>query len=232
MCCLRLSRTIFMLHECLAEAEAELEAREARLNKLVNGPRKEEIEVARAGCDWAQAALDKAVAGPRPQEIKIAEAKLARVEAELLKAQKDHARVKKLFDSEQAADEEMDEAQRALSVARANAAQACDELKSGPPCHPFRAPMSTCGQPATSSNVDSLTAVTDIRLGSAVRARRYPPRTRRKPLLNARSPLSASACSPGTRPPKSLVLCSTSLILSDGVHRTLSHLLEPSSAEL
>jgi multidrug resistance efflux pump len=116
------------LHERLAEAKAELEARGARLAKLVTGPRKEEIEGARAGRDWAQAALDKAVAGPRPQEIKIAEAKLARAEAELLKAQKDHARVKNLYDSEQAADEEMDEAQRALSVAQANAAQARDEL--------------------------------------------------------------------------------------------------------
>lgn len=116
------------LRERLAEAEAELEAREARLAKLVEGPRKEEIEGARAGRNWAKAALDKAVTGPRPQEISIAKDKVALAEAELLKAQKDHTRVKNLFDNEQAADEEMDEAQRALSVSEANAAQASAEL--------------------------------------------------------------------------------------------------------
>jgi multidrug resistance efflux pump len=116
------------LHELLAEAESALQAREARLAKLAAGPRKEEIEGARAARSWAQATLDKAIAGPRPQEVRIAEDKLARAEAELLKAEKDHARIKRLFDSEQAADEEMDEAQRALSVAQANTAQARDEV--------------------------------------------------------------------------------------------------------
>jgi len=116
------------LLERLAEAEAELQAREARLAKLVDGPRKEEIEGARAGRNWAQAALDKAVTGPRSQEIKIAEDKSARAEAELLNAQKDYARVKNLFGNDQAADEEMDEVQRDLSVAQANAAEARDEL--------------------------------------------------------------------------------------------------------
>jgi multidrug resistance efflux pump len=117
------------LHERLAEAEAALQAKEAMLAKLVAGPRKEEIEGARAARDRAKASLDKAIAGPRPQEIKIAEDKLARAEAELLKAQKDHARVKNLFDNAQAAVEEMDEVARALSVAQANAAQARDELE-------------------------------------------------------------------------------------------------------
>ena len=116
------------LQELLAEAEAELQAREAYLAKLIDGPRKEEIAGARAGRDWAQAALEKTVAGPREQEIKVAENKLARAEAELLKAQKDHARVKKLFDGGQAAEEEMDEVQRAFSVAQANTAQAREEL--------------------------------------------------------------------------------------------------------
>ena len=116
------------LQERLAEAEAELQARQARLAKLVDGPRKEEIEGARAGRDRAQAVLDKAIAGPRVQEIQIAQDKLAQAEAELLMAQEDYARVKKLFESEQAVDREMEEAQRALSVAESHVAQARGEL--------------------------------------------------------------------------------------------------------
>lgn len=116
------------LNERLAGAEADLEAREARLAKLVEGSRKEEIEGARAARDRAKASLDRAVAGPRPQEIEIAEDKLARAEAELVKARKDHVRVENLFGNKQAADEEMDEAARAMAVAQANAAQARHEL--------------------------------------------------------------------------------------------------------
>ena len=116
------------LQERLAEAEAELQARQARLAKLVDGPRKEEMEGARAGRDRAQAVLDKAIAGPRVQEIQIAQDKLAQAEAELLMAQEDYARVKKLFESEQAVDREMEEAQRALSVAESHVAQARGEL--------------------------------------------------------------------------------------------------------
>jgi len=116
------------LRERLAGAEAELQARTALLTELEKGPREQEIEGARARRASAQAALDKAVAGPRPQEIKIAEDKLARAEAELAKAQKDYARVKNLFDKEQAADDEMDEAQRGLAVAQAETARARDEL--------------------------------------------------------------------------------------------------------
>ena len=116
------------LRDRLAEAEATLNAKEALLAKLVAGPRKEEIEGARAARDRMKAALDRAIAGPRLLEIQIAADKLARATAELVKAQKDHARVKKLFDQGQAADEEMDAVTRGLSVAEANEAQARNEL--------------------------------------------------------------------------------------------------------
>jgi HlyD family secretion protein len=76
-----------------------------------------------------KASLDKAVAGPRPLEIQIAEGKLAQATAELVKAQKDYARVKKLFDNGQAAEEEMDAVTRGLSVAQAIELQARDELE-------------------------------------------------------------------------------------------------------
>jgi multidrug resistance efflux pump len=112
----------------LAEAQAVLQAKEALFQKLVAGPRKEEIEGVRAARDRAQAALDKAVAGPRPLEIHIAADKLARATAELAKAQKDYARIQALFDSGEAAQEERDAVTRSLAVAKASTAQAQNEL--------------------------------------------------------------------------------------------------------
>jgi HlyD family secretion protein len=112
----------------LAEAQAALQAKEALLAKLVAGPREQEIAGARAARDRVQAELDRAVAGPRPLEIRIAEDKLSRAAAELEKAQKDYARVQGLYDNGEAAQEEMDAVTRALAVAKANAAQARNEL--------------------------------------------------------------------------------------------------------
>jgi HlyD family secretion protein len=57
------------LRERLAEAEAALHAKEALLAKLVAGPRKEEIDGARAARDRMRASLDNAIAGPQPLEI-------------------------------------------------------------------------------------------------------------------------------------------------------------------
>ena len=116
------------LRERLAEAQAVLHAREAALEKLHAGARREELDRARAARDRAQAVLDKLRAGPRPLEIKVAEARLNQAEAEYVKAQRDHERVKRLFDEGRAAGEEMDEATRALAVAEARRAQAQDEL--------------------------------------------------------------------------------------------------------
>jgi HlyD family secretion protein len=116
------------LRERLAEAEAALHAKEASLAKLVAGPRKEEVDGTRAARDRMKASLDKAVAGPRPLEIQIAEGKLAQATAELVKAQKDHARVKRLLEDGQAAEEEMDAVTRGLAVTQAVESQARDQL--------------------------------------------------------------------------------------------------------
>lgn len=112
----------------LGQARAALAAQEARLQRLRAGARAEEIGQARAARDRAQAVVDKAVAGPRPLELSIARDVVAQAEAELTKAQKDFARVKKLFDQGQAAEEEMDEVTCRLAVAEASAARARDEL--------------------------------------------------------------------------------------------------------
>jgi HlyD family secretion protein len=122
------------LNERLAEARAAQAAQEAKLARLRAGPRQEEIEQARAARDQAQAALDKAVAGPRPLEIAIQAAKVAETSAQLVKAQQDFDRVKRLADQGQASDEEMNEVTRALGVAQGehDAAQSqLDLLKEG-----------------------------------------------------------------------------------------------------
>lgn len=116
------------LRERLTEAEAALAARLATLEKLRAGPRTEEIERARAARDRGRALLDKLLAGPRPQEIEIGQAALALADAVVYKAQRDFDRVRKLFDEGRAAEEEMDEATRALAVAQAQADQARSEL--------------------------------------------------------------------------------------------------------
>lgn len=116
------------LHERQAEAEAALAARMATLEKLRAGPRSEEIERARAAVASARAVLDKLVAGPRAQEVEIGQAALTLAEAVVHKAERDHDRIKKLFDEGRAAEEEMDEVTRALAVARAQADQARSEL--------------------------------------------------------------------------------------------------------
>jgi multidrug resistance efflux pump len=118
----------FDLNERLAQAQATLAARQAELDRLRAGFRPEEIEQARARRDEAQAVLDKLVAGPRPLEIDILQHRLDLAEADLLKAEREYARVGALHEQGQAAQVEMDEAVRALSAARARAAAARDEL--------------------------------------------------------------------------------------------------------
>jgi len=116
------------LNERLAEARATLAGKEALLQKLKAGYRKEDIEAARAARDRTKAVLDKLIAGPRPLEIKAAEDALAVAQAELTKAEKDYARVKKLFDEGRAAEEEMDAVTRGRDVAQAKLDQARDAL--------------------------------------------------------------------------------------------------------
>lgn len=116
------------LREKLAQAQAELAAREARLQKLKAGSRAEEIAQARAARDRAQAVLDKLVAGPRPLEIRIAEDRLALAQAEFTKAEKDFDRVRRLREQGQASEEELNDATRAYGVMEAGLAAARNQL--------------------------------------------------------------------------------------------------------
>ncbi len=116
------------LLERQAQAHATLAAQDAALARLRAGARLEELEQARAARDRTQVVLEKLIAGARPLELAIQEAQLARAEAELTKAQRDHERVKKLSDQGQASEDEWHEVNRRLGVAQAGYDAARDQL--------------------------------------------------------------------------------------------------------
>ena len=118
----------YNLRELLAQAEAELAARRAVLEKLRAGYRPEVVQQARARRDSAQALLDKAKAGPRPLEIQIKADQLDAAQADLAWAESDATRVRNLYDQNQASKEELDQSVRRLDTARAAAAAASNAL--------------------------------------------------------------------------------------------------------
>lgn len=118
----------FDLQERLAETEATLAARTAVAEKLKAGYRKEEIEQARARRDREQAVLDKLVAGMRPLELQILQDQVDKAQADLIRAEAEFERIRKLRADARAAQQEFDDAVQALASARASFAAARDEL--------------------------------------------------------------------------------------------------------
>jgi multidrug resistance efflux pump len=112
----------FDLRERLREAEAQLAAREADVQRLEHGYRAEEIAQAEARYRQLLAEQSKLRAGPREQEIKVARAQLKVAQAELDLAQQSHARVVSLVEKRAAAAEELDRADERLKAATANVA--------------------------------------------------------------------------------------------------------------
>lgn len=119
----------FDLQERLAEAQATLAAREAQLAELRAGPRAEEIAQARAMRDRVAAELERLTAGARPLEIQIREDALALANARQTYAEAEYARIRRLFEANQASEEEMQIATRNRDTARAEAARAAHELE-------------------------------------------------------------------------------------------------------
>lgn len=118
----------YNLRETLAQAEATLAANRAKLDELHAGYRAEEVAQAQARRDRVQATLEKLKAGPRPLEISIKEANLRAAQAELVWAETEHERLKKLRENNQASKEELDQAIRRLDTTRAQYAAANDTL--------------------------------------------------------------------------------------------------------
>ncbi len=119
------------LHERLAEAQAALAARAARLSELKSGFRAEEITQARARRDAIQARLDELLAGLRPLELQIRQQRVAEATAEMQWAETEHARIVRLYEQKQASKEELDSAVLRLETTRAQLAVAASELALG-----------------------------------------------------------------------------------------------------
>ncbi len=112
----------FDLRERLLEAEAQLAARQADLQRLEHGYRAEEIAQAEARYRQLLAKQAKLRAGPREQEIEVARSQLKVAQAELVLAQQSHTRVASLVEKRALAVEELDRAGERLQAATANVA--------------------------------------------------------------------------------------------------------------
>lgn len=118
----------FDLAEQLKEAQAQLAARQAELEKLEAGNRDEEIGQAKARYEQLRARLDKLVAGARPQEIDAARARLEVAKAEARFATLNFNRSQRLINTNAITPEEMDRATETLESAKANVALREEEL--------------------------------------------------------------------------------------------------------
>jgi multidrug resistance efflux pump len=109
----------FQLRELLAEATAKLAQATALRDKIKAGFRDEEIAQAKARHDQWTATVEKLVNGPRKEDIGSARSQLELAEAQLSLAKLKHTRVEDLFAKKTNTQEEMDQANTELRVARA-----------------------------------------------------------------------------------------------------------------
>lgn len=118
----------FDLQAQLANAEAELAARQAEFAKYKAGLRPEEVSQAKARSQQLQAKLDQLIAGPRPQEIDVAKAQLNVAEAQLRFAEESLARVRQAREARAATPQDLDQAVAALQAAQGEVAARQEEL--------------------------------------------------------------------------------------------------------
>lgn len=102
-----------------AQAEARLAQQRARLTRLENGARPEEIAQARAAAASAKASYEAVRNWPRPEEIEQAKAALAAAEADLNNAQAAFERTQRLRASGDLSQQEFDSAKYRLDNLRA-----------------------------------------------------------------------------------------------------------------
>ena len=118
----------------LLGAQGALEQANANLEKLKKGARPEEIQAAKARAQTATAALEQTRTGARREQVSGAEARLRVAESSLARAQLDFSRMEQLFKSGAASKSERDNAEIALTTAKAqrdSARDSLDELKNG-----------------------------------------------------------------------------------------------------
>jgi HlyD family secretion protein len=109
----------FDLLEKESQAQSVLAERRAELDKLTNGFRAEEIAAGEQRVAQLTAMLKKLRNGPREQEITAAQANLDQADSLLRLALDKHKRVEALLPSRAATQQDMDQANSELRVARA-----------------------------------------------------------------------------------------------------------------
>lgn len=105
------------LQERRAEAQGQLVARRAELQRLEAGFRDEEITQATARRDQIAARLDRLRAGPRQQEIAAAEARLQQASADLTLARRMLRRTEASYENRAASLDELDRAREEVQAA-------------------------------------------------------------------------------------------------------------------
>jgi len=114
----------------LEEAEAQLAARQAELDRLTAGFRAEEIAQAEARAERLKQKLKALTDGPRPEEIEAARGRMQLAAAQLERARRSYDRIADLFSKETRAvtREDMDRATEELKVTEATRAVREQEL--------------------------------------------------------------------------------------------------------
>ncbi len=79
-----------------AQWESKLDAAEARLQRLKDGSREEEKRAAAAQYAWAVARRDRVLAGPRPEEVDAARGEVDRIQADIKRTKQELARTEPL----------------------------------------------------------------------------------------------------------------------------------------
>lgn len=102
-----------------AQAEARIAQQRARLERLERGARPEEKAQARAATETARANLEAVRNWPRPEEVEQARASLAAAEAEVNNADTAYQRVKRLRETGDTSQQELDAARFRLENLRA-----------------------------------------------------------------------------------------------------------------
>jgi multidrug resistance efflux pump len=109
----------YNLRELRAQADGQLKAREAELQKLRNGPRPEEIAQAKARRDELEQKLKALEAGPREETKDASKARLEAATAERDYAASSLEKTKAQYESRSASKDELDRAGQALKTAQA-----------------------------------------------------------------------------------------------------------------
>lgn len=124
----------FQLRELLAQAEAQLAQVTATRDKVKTGFREEEIAQAKARYDQLVANVELLVNGPRTEDIAAAQSQFELAEAQFALATLKHRRIEELFAKKTSTQEDIDQANTELRVAKStmeSQREALAKLKNG-----------------------------------------------------------------------------------------------------